>query len=72
MEKLTILECLCILKAGWSTPEERKLGEIAWETIKDEAHRLTLIYKKDLIEKELKNLTPIQRPKIGGLSSFGE
>jgi hypothetical protein len=54
MEGLTLLEALCITKTGWTTEEERQLFDKASSIIEQEGKRLKLIYKKELIENELK------------------
>jgi hypothetical protein len=54
MEGLTLLEALCITKTGWVTEEERQLFDKASSIIEQEGKRLKLIYKKELIENELK------------------
>jgi len=56
MEGLTLLEALCITKTGWETEEERQLFDKASSIIEQEGKRLKLIYKKELIESEIKQL----------------
>jgi hypothetical protein len=53
MKELTILEALCILRVGWSSEDEKKLSDKAYNTIKLESKRLRLIYQKELIENQL-------------------
>lgn len=56
MEGLTLLEALCITKTGWTTEEERQLFDKASSIIEQQGKRLKLIYKKELIENEIKLL----------------
>ena len=56
MEGLTLLEALCITKTGWTTEEERQLFDKASSIIEQQGKRLKLIYKKELIENEIKQL----------------
>ena len=56
MEELTLIQALCLSRAGWSGDEERQLFLMAEEVIRQESKRLQLIYKKELIENELKQI----------------
>lgn len=56
MEKLTLIQALCISRTGWSTEEDRQLFIIAEDVIREESKRLRLTYKKELIENELKQI----------------
>jgi len=56
MEELTLLQALCLSRTGWSTEEEKQLFLMAEEVIRQESKRLQLIYKKELIENELKQI----------------
>ena len=56
MEKLTLIQALCISRTGWSTEEDRQLFIMAENVIREESKRLYLIYKKELIENELKQI----------------
>ena len=56
MEKLTLIQALCISRTGWSTEEDRQLYLMAEEVIRQESKRLQLTYKKELIENELKQI----------------
>ena len=56
MEELTLLQALCLTRTGWSTEEERQLFLMAEDIIRQESKRLQLIYKKVLIENELKQI----------------
>ena len=53
MKDLTLLEALAIAYSGWSTNDEKDLFYKADEIIRNEAKRLDLINKKNLIEIEL-------------------
>ena len=56
MEKLTLIQALCLSRTGWSTEEERQLFIMAEDVIQEESKRLRLTYKKELIENELKQI----------------
>jgi|LakMenEpi03Aug12_release.lakeMendotaPanAssembly.Ray.scaffolds.fasta_scaffold2645232_1 hypothetical protein len=56
MEKLTLIQALCLTRTGWSTEEDRQLFIMAENVIREESKRLYLIYKKELIENELKQI----------------
>ena len=56
MEELTLLEALCIVRTGFETEEEKQLLFMAEDVIEQESKRLHLIYRKSLIENELKQI----------------
>lgn len=56
MEDLTLTQALCIIRTGWTTEEERQLFFIADDIVRQESKRLQLLYKKELIENELKQI----------------
>ena len=56
MEELTLLEALCIVRTGFATEEEKRLLFMAEDVIEQESRRLHLIYRKSLIENELKQI----------------
>ncbi len=56
MEELTLLEALCIVRTGFETEEEKQLLFMAEDVIEQESRRLHLIYRKALIENELKQI----------------
>ena len=56
MEELTLLEALCIVRTGFATEEEKQLLFMAEDVIQQESRRLHLIYRKALIENELKQI----------------
>jgi hypothetical protein len=56
MEKLTLIQALCLSRTGWLTEEERQLFIMAEDVIQEESKRLRLTYKKELIENELKQI----------------
>jgi len=56
MEELTLLEALCIVRTGFETEEEKQLLFMAEDVIEQESRRLHLIYRKSLIENELKQI----------------
>jgi len=56
MEELTLIQALCLTRTGWSTEEGRQLYLIAEDIVRQESKRLLLIYKKELIENELKQI----------------
>jgi hypothetical protein len=56
MEELTLLEALCIVRTGFATEEEKRLLFMAEDVIEQESRRLHLIYRKALIENELKQI----------------
>ena len=56
MEELTLLQALCLSRTGWSGDDERQLFLMAEDVIEQESRRLHLIYRKSLIENELKQI----------------
>jgi hypothetical protein len=56
MEELTLLEALCIVRTGFETEEEKQLLFMAEDVIEQESKRLHSIYRKELIENELKQI----------------
>jgi len=56
MEELTLLEALCIVRTGFETEEEKQLLFMAEDVIEQESKRLHSIYRKALIENELKQI----------------
>jgi hypothetical protein len=53
MEKLSIVEALCIIQSGVSNNDERVLYDDAFDVVVKEGKRLKLIHKKELIDLEL-------------------
>jgi hypothetical protein len=62
MEKLSIIEALCVIQSGISNDEERKLYDVAFDVVVEESKRLKLNYKKELIELEQSKEMEEQQP----------
>lgn len=55
--EISITEALCIFNSVWRTEIEKELFDQSYNVIREEARRLHLIYQKQSIDKELKDLT---------------